>query len=148
MSRICLVHLVPAFLSRWTGKLTTGQLTAAYRMRYRDGQEWVGRRQTVKVNATLVGHGSTQRSQYSGEEWEGHCLVWGYEDRSIRREAVATGSLSGDVAKSLGRTRDSSLNGKSAVAEGDCLLHRQPRNADPHVPTEEPASGIHVRVFW
>lgn len=102
-------------------KLTTGQLTATYRMRQRDGREGVGGRQTVKVTATLAGHGDTQRYEYSEEQWEGHCLVWGYESRSVRREAVATGSLSGDVARSLGQTRDAGLSsGRSAFAESDC----------------------------
>ncbi len=102
-------------------KLTTGRLIATYRMRQREGQEWVGKRRTVRVDATLAGRGVVHRSEYSEEEWEGHCLVWGYESRFIRREAVATGSLSGDVVKRLGETRDSGLSsGKSAFVEGDC----------------------------
>jgi hypothetical protein len=102
-------------------KLTTGELIASYRLRQREDGQWVGRAQTVEVNATLAGRGATRRSEYSEEEWEGHCLVWGYESRSIRREAVATGSLSGDVSKSLGRTRDAGLSsGRSAFVEGDC----------------------------
>ena len=102
-------------------KLTTGRLIATYRLRQHDGGEWVGRRQTVKVDATLAGRGGTHRSEYSEEDWEGHCLVWGYENRSIRREAVATGSLSGDVTKSLGRTLDAGLSrGRSAFVERDC----------------------------
>jgi hypothetical protein len=75
----------------------------------------------VKVNAILAGSGYLQRTEYSEEQWDGHCLVWGYESRFVRREAIATGSLSGDVIKDLGQTRDSGLSsGKSAFAEGDC----------------------------
>jgi hypothetical protein len=102
-------------------KLTTGRLIATYRLRQRDGGGWVGGRRIVTVNATLTGLGETHRSEYSEESWEGHCLVWGYEDRSVRREAVATGTLSGDVTRSLGRTRDAGLSsGRSAFVEGDC----------------------------
>jgi hypothetical protein len=102
-------------------KLTTGQLIATYPLRQRDSEGWVGRRRTVTVNATLTGLGETHRSEYSEEDWEGHCLVWGYEDRSVRREAVATGTLSGDVTRSLGRTRDAGLStGRSALVERDC----------------------------
>jgi hypothetical protein len=102
-------------------KLTTGRLIATYRLRQHEGGEWVGARRTVTVNATLTGLGETHRSEYSEEDWEGHCLVWGYESRSIRREAVATGALSGDVTRSLGRTRDAGLStGRSALVERDC----------------------------
>jgi hypothetical protein len=102
-------------------KLATGQLIATYRLRQRDGGGWVGPRRTVTVNATLTGLGEMHRSEYSEEDWEGHCLVWGYEDRSVRREAIAAGTLSGDVTRSLGRTRDASLSsGRSAFVEGDC----------------------------
>ena len=73
------------------------------------------------MNAILTGLGETHRSEYSEEGWEGHCLVWGYEDRFVRREAVATGTLSGDATRSLGWTRDAGLStGRSALVEGDC----------------------------
>jgi hypothetical protein len=73
------------------------------------------------VNATLTGLGEMHPVEYFEEDWEGHCLVWGYENRSVRREAVATGVLSGDVTRSLGRTRAAGLStGRNALVEGDC----------------------------
>jgi hypothetical protein len=40
---------------------------------------------------------------------------------TLRRDAIAAGTLSGDVTRSLGRTRDAGLSsGRSAFVEGDC----------------------------
>jgi hypothetical protein len=96
-------------------------LLSTYRLRQRNSEGWVGPGQTVTVNATLTDLGEMHRSEYSEEDWERHCLVWGFDDGSVRRHAVATGALSGEVTLSLGRTRDEGLSARgSALVEGDC----------------------------
>jgi len=90
-------------------------------MEERVNGRWVRTGQKITVDATLAGSGDLYRNQYSDASWDGHCLLWSYESTYERREAVATGALSGDVVRDLGRTHDAGLSrSKGTVVENDC----------------------------
>jgi hypothetical protein len=102
-------------------RLTSGSLHLTYPMKERVDREWVRTGQQITVDATLAGSGDLYRSEYSESSWDGHCLVFSYESSYQRREAVATGTLSGDVVLDLGDTRDSGLSrSKGSIVENDC----------------------------
>jgi hypothetical protein len=99
----------------------SAEIQATYRICERDRRGCDGPRRTVTVTATLAGRGKIRRSVSSHQQYEGSCLKFEYSDDYTYRRSIASGTLTGDVQKNLGDTKEASFSrGESSFVQNEC----------------------------